>query len=141
MDDWTRNWKYFWDSIVGFTPSFEKWNIGEPNNNGDEDYAHITALGVGIPGSWNDLPDFGPISGVYQPKGYIVEYGGMPGDPLLNISASSTITIPTINPVGDYEICDSGSVTLNATENQFSGTKHKLAELQLHQEIHLQHLS
>ncbi len=119
----------FWDSIVGFTPSFEKWNIGEPNNNGDEDYAHITALGVGIPGSWNDLPDFGPISGVYQPKGYIVEYGGMPGDPLLNISASSTITIPTINPVGDYEICDSGSVTLNATgesvfwyETQVGGT-------------------
>jgi gliding motility-associated-like protein len=106
----------FWNGgINGFTSSFAKWNNGEPNNAGDEDYAHITAPGIGIPGSWNDLSNVGGASGDYQPKGYIVEYGGMPGDPILNISASSTLTIPVINPVSNYGICDSGSVTLNAT--------------------------
>ena len=106
----------FWNGgINGFTSSFAKWNNAEPNNANDEDYAHITAPGVGIPGSWNDLSNVGGASGDYQPKGYIVEYGGMPGDPVLNISASSTITIPAINPVSSYGICDADSVTLNAT--------------------------
>jgi hypothetical protein len=48
-----------------------------------EDYAHITAPGVGITGSWNDLTNTGDPAGNYQPKDYIVEYGGMSGDPVL----------------------------------------------------------
>jgi hypothetical protein len=60
------------------------WNT-EPNqyNGAQEDYAHITAPGVGITGSWNDLTNTGDPAGNYQPKGYIVEYGGMSGDPVL----------------------------------------------------------
>jgi len=74
----------FWNGLAnGSTPNFAFWNTGEPNQTGDEDYAHITASGVGIPGSWNDLSNTGGASGDYQPKGYIVEYGGMPGDPIL----------------------------------------------------------
>src|SRR5690606_18565137 len=85
----------FWNGQVnGSTPNFAFWNNAEPNNLGEEDYAHITAPGVGIPGSWNDLTNTGGDSGDYQPKGYIVEYGGMPGDPVLNISTSTNITIP-----------------------------------------------
>ncbi|WP_309613765.1 T9SS type B sorting domain-containing protein [Flavobacterium sp.] len=106
----------FWNGDVnGSTPNFAKWNNGEPNNLGDEDYAHITAPGLGITGSWNDLSNIGGASGDYQPKGYIVEYGGMPGDPILNISASSTTTIPQINQPGVYGICEGQNVTLNAT--------------------------
>jgi hypothetical protein len=69
--------------------------IAEPNqyNGAQENYAHITAPGVGITGSWNDLTNTGD-PGNYQPKGYIVEYGGMSGDPVLKIAASTTITIP-----------------------------------------------
>jgi hypothetical protein len=33
--------------------------------------------------SWNDLTNTGDPNGDYQPKEYIVEYGGMSGDPVL----------------------------------------------------------
>jgi gliding motility-associated-like protein len=106
----------FWNGgINGSSPNFANWNNAEPNNAGDEDYAHITAPGVGIPGSWNDLSNVGGASGDYQPKGYIVEYGGMPGDPILSISTSTTIIIQAINPVSTYAICNNVAITMNAT--------------------------
>ena len=71
----------FWQGgINGTTPNFAFWNTNEPNNLGNEDYAHVTDPSIGVPGSWNDLPLIGG-SGLYVPRGYIVEYGGMPGDP------------------------------------------------------------
>jgi gliding motility-associated-like protein len=108
------------------TPPFyyANWNApNEPNNttnstkpNG-EDYAHITAPTVGNPGTWNDLPEAGDPITVYNyyPKGYIVEYGGMPGDPTLQISASTKITIPKITSTTPSSRCDAGSLTLQAT--------------------------
>ena len=106
----------FWNGgINGSTPNFAFWNTGEPNSFGDEDYTHITAPGVGIPGSWNDLKNNGEPSGDYQPKGYIVEYGGMPGDPVLQISTSSIISIPSITGTVSQTRCGNGSVTLTAT--------------------------
>jgi len=105
----------FWNGGVnGSTPSFALWNTGEPNNAGDEDYTHVTAPGVGITGSWNDLSNTGETSGDYQPKGYIVEFGGMPGDPILHISTSTTLTIPRITSTTAASNCGPGSVTLNA---------------------------
>ncbi len=107
----------FWNGgPTGSTPNFAFWNTGEPNNLGNEDYAHVTAPGVGINGSWNDLPVAGsPDSFDFQPKGYIVEYGGMPGDPILNISASTHITIPEIESTVESENCGPGAITLLAT--------------------------
>lgn len=106
----------FWNGgINGSSPNYSFWNNGEPNQSGDEDYAHITAPGVGTPGSWNDLSINGDSSGNYQPKGYIVEYGGMPGDPILQISTSTTITIPKITSTTPASRCGSGTVTLEAT--------------------------
>lgn len=105
----------FWNGgINGTTPNYANWNNGEPNNAGDEDYAHITAPGVGILGSWNDLSNTGEASGDYQPKGFIVEYGGMPGDPILQISTSTTITIPSITSTIGQSNCGEGSLTLSA---------------------------
>ncbi len=95
----------FWNGGPnGSSPNFANWNTGEPNDLMDEDYAHITDPSVGRPGSWNDLQINGdPGGGAYQPKGYIVEYGGMEGDPELNLSATTRITIPriptTVNPI------------------------------------------
>lgn len=111
------NWKWMTGPETGTNMSFTFWNTGEPNNLFDEDYAHITAPGLGITGSWNDLSNSGDASGDYQPKGYIVEYGGMPGDPVIQISTSSTITIPTITSVTAASNCDSGALTLQATSN------------------------
>ena len=106
----------FWNGTAnGSSPNFAFWNTGEPNQSNNEDYAHITAPGVGIPGSWNDLSNTGASSGSYQPKGYIVEYGGMPGDPTLQLSASTRLTIATITNTTSANRCGSGSVTLSAT--------------------------
>jgi gliding motility-associated-like protein len=107
----------FWfGGANGSTPNFAFWNNGEPNNAGDEDYAHVTAPGVGIRGSWNDLPNNGS-TGVYEPKGYIVEYGGMPGDSPIDISASTEITVPSITSVIPASVCGQGTVTLQASGN------------------------
>lgn len=116
-----ENGTVFWNGgVAGSSPNFAFWNNGEPNNAENENYAHITAPGVGIPGSWNDLSNTGGTSGNYQPKGYIVEYGGMPGDPVLNISTSTTLTIPTIQSSSTASICGPGTVTISAVSD--SGT-------------------
>jgi gliding motility-associated-like protein len=109
----------FWNGLAnGSSPNFAFWNNGEPNqfNGANEDYAHVTAPGVGISGSWNDLTITGDPSGNYQPKGYIVEYGGMvPGDvDAIQISASTSMTIAQISVTTPAPICDSGIVTLQA---------------------------
>ncbi|KQB40570.1 T9SS type B sorting domain-containing protein [Flavobacterium aquidurense] len=108
----------FWNGTAnGSTPNFAFWNNGEPNNQGgNEKYAHVTQPGVGTKGSWNDLSNTGDPSGNYQPKGYVVEYGGMPGELPLKIAASTKITIPVATPDPNLNsVCDSGSFTLNAT--------------------------
>jgi len=108
----------FWTGdFSGFTPNFAFWNAGEPNNQGNENYAHITAPGVGRYGSWNDLSDTGDISGDYQPKGYIVEYGGMPGDPTLHISTSTSLTIASITSTTPATRCGTGTVNIQAVSN------------------------
>ncbi|MBE8725598.1 T9SS type B sorting domain-containing protein [Flavobacterium hungaricum] len=108
----------FWNGTAnGSTPNFAFWNSQEPNQLGDEDYAHITQPGVGIKGSWNDLANTGSLipGDNYQPKGYVVEYGGMPGESPLEIAASTKITIPTATVLPPDSICDSGSTTLTAS--------------------------
>ncbi|RED21976.1 gliding motility-associated-like protein [Flavobacterium cutihirudinis] len=113
-------WKWVTGPEAGTVMSYTFWNTGEPNNQGDEDYAHITT-NVGIKGSWNDLSNTGATSGDYQPKGYIVEYGGMPGEAPLQIAASTKITIPVATPSANPNpVCDSGIFTFNATTT--SGT-------------------
>jgi len=98
---------------------YANWNSpNEPNDSkNNEDYAHITSAAVGNPGTWNDLPEQGDPPGNYYPQGYIVEYGGMPGDQTLQISASTTITIPQITSTTPNSRCDSGIVILTATAN------------------------
>lgn len=89
----------FWQGLASGTElTFANWNGGEPNNvgGGGEDYAHIAAASVirgGAPiGAWNDLPNGGG-GGAYASQGYVVEYGGMPGDPILNISATTILNM------------------------------------------------
>ncbi|MEH6705355.1 MAG: PA14 domain-containing protein [Galbibacter orientalis] len=91
----------FWQGTGGGTVvdgMYEKWNDGEPNNSGNEDYAHINAPGTGFDGSWNDLSNTGATSGAYQPKGYLVEYGGLnSGETFPDVSAVTKITPFVIN--------------------------------------------
>lgn len=116
-------WKWVTGPETGTIMAYTKWNNGEPNNsNGNtngigEDYAHITAPGIGLPGSWNDLTNTGETNGNYQPKGYIVEYGEMVAGDVDNIqiSTSTTITIPKITNTTSSQRCGSGSLTLKVT--------------------------
>jgi gliding motility-associated-like protein len=103
---------------AGTNVTYTNWNSGEPNNLGDEDYVHITDPSVGILGSWNDLTITGTSSGPYQPQGFIVEYGGMPGDQPINIATSTSMIIPyIIEAKTESVVCDSGTFVLNATSN------------------------
>lgn len=110
----------FWNGVAnGSTPNYANWNINEPNNvNGGEDYAHITDPSIGIRGAWNDLRVAGDPPGNYHPKGYIVEYGGMPDDPDLNIATSTSIYTTYIEDTQSASICDGGTVTLKAKATQ-----------------------
>lgn len=112
-------------NTIGTDYPYANWNApNEPNDaNNNEDYAHIVHpnLPNANKGEWNDLPNEGFLDDpnyYYEPKGYIVEYGGMPGDPILNISASTKIFIPRITvPNTPTPICGTGTATLTATAN------------------------
>lgn len=112
----------FWiGEVNGYAPNnaYANWNKNpdspEPNNLGNEDYAHITDDSVAIPlGSWNDLNNTGGSSGAYQPKGYIVEYGGMDPNETPISTISSKIYVPEL-VVDDGARCGPGSVSLTAS--------------------------
>ena len=101
------------------TGQYSNWNSGEPNDSGgNEDYAHITDQSVGPAGSWNDLPNnTSSQPPQYTATGFVVEYGGMPGDPELNISASTSFSPPEILSTTPATTCENETVTLQATSN------------------------
>jgi len=112
----------FWNGAVsGSAPPgvFSFWNVGEPNNLGEEHYAHITDPDIGILGSWNDLAVTGsedPDS-PYHPQGYIVEFGGMDGDPDdINVSGSTTIVMPKTE-ITSNNVCDEGLAQISLSTN------------------------
>ncbi|BAO76465.1 hypothetical protein WPG_2235 [Winogradskyella sp. PG-2] len=112
----------FWNGVSnGSAPDgmFSFWNTNEPNNCcGGENYAHITDPSIGILGSWNDLPVTGEPNSAspYHPKGYLVEFGGMPDDPDINVSASTVIVTPKLD-IASNNICDNGSTQISLTTN------------------------
>ncbi len=96
---------------------FTNWNDGEPNNAGDEDYAHMMDWSTPA-GRWNDLPNAGG-GGQYAPTGYIVEYGGRSGDPnILDQISGNTILERQrdIEVIGPSSVCPNvEGVIYNAT--------------------------
>ena len=114
----------FWNGLGnGSAPNgeFAFWNTNEPNNCcGGEDYAHVTDPSVGIAGSWNDLPVDGGANtqpdNPFSPKGYVVEFGGTPGDPEVNLSASTRIITPKYNIVESVQ-CGPGPTEFQITTN------------------------
>jgi hypothetical protein len=89
----------FWQGGAGGSVvcgQYNNWAVGEPNNfGGNENYAHVIgnpALGPENQGRWNDLSNTGP-GGDYAPLGYLIEYGGFPFDPPLQITGLVTIDL------------------------------------------------
>lgn len=101
----------FWignDAGSPYNNAYTNWNYGEPNDaSGGEDYAEFTPTG-----EWNDMP-------TSSTRGYVVEYGGMTGDPVIHISDVATVTIsyaplaPT-SIIGTSTICNGFSTELTA---------------------------
>ncbi|HLO04253.1 MAG TPA: LecA/PA-IL family lectin, partial [Symbiobacteriaceae bacterium] len=72
---------YTGNSVNG---QYNHWAGGEPNDCGyNEDYGHYYT-----DGSWNDYPNYADSI-----AGYVVEYGGMPGDSAPVLQASTTVLI------------------------------------------------
>ncbi len=68
---------------------YDNWlSPTQPDNSSNEDYLQFIAGGTG---KWNDLPDSG--AGVIQ--GYVVEYGGLAGDPVLHITGQVVVHVLT----------------------------------------------
>ncbi len=118
----------FWqgNNINGYAVNgrFSYWSEGEPNNmytdvnNGvGEDYGHINQNPSLRIKTWNDLRNNGdgPNSQYYRPQGFVVEFGGMEGDPELQLSATSIIEVQKIafSDQRDFEICFGDSIRLN----------------------------
>ena len=61
---------------------YNNWASGEPNDAGNEDYAHYLSNG-----QWNDYANTTFV------QGYVVEYGGSAGDPTLTLTSSATVNV------------------------------------------------
>ena len=111
-------WRWMTGPEAGDNLAYTNWNSGEPNDYGSgEDYAHIT-FNTGTPGSWNDLPsNTTDQTSDYQAKGFVIEYGGMPGDPSLSISAATTFSPPQILSNSPSVSCGNDPANLSATSN------------------------
>lgn len=99
----------FWSNLSGglvVGGNYANWNGGEPNNSSDEDYGQFVPSGM-----WNDLPNAGTITG------YVVEYGGMAGDPVIHISDVVSVNVvynPTSITASAATICNGYRTTLTA---------------------------
>ena len=114
----------FWDN-TGTITEYSKWGSGEPNNYGSgEAFLHYYQSNT-----WNDYPN-----NESSIAGYIVEYGGMPGDEYTMEESYSDVSVintnwvePTPTPteiLEDWQISDKASEGLFTEANQLLGTAH-----------------
>jgi hypothetical protein len=67
-------------------------------------------------------------SGAFAPLGYVVEYGGMAGDPTLQITGDVTVNVvpvndaPTTNAGGPYTVNEGSSITLSGSGADIDST-------------------
>lgn len=89
----------FWSGVPGsaYNSRYANWNEGEPNSGlHGEDYVQFFP---GSGGKWNNLN--GASNETYI-SGYIVEYGGMADDPVIQITDNVNVTITQgITATGD----------------------------------------
>jgi hypothetical protein len=95
---------------------YNNWAVDQPDDWGldGEDYAHFYA-----DGTWNDMPiDHAAV------VGYVVEYGGMPGDPTPQLNGSVTVNVvkPDISIRGNGNIIANGSVAVSLLDGTDFGS-------------------
>ena len=112
-----QNWNRF---DVPYSASLATTNWEPNNSGGNEDYAHITFFPSNPSESlkWNDLPNSGS-SGDYLPAGYLIEWGGMPGDPPVSLIASVALQVYSLsfNTNREFTKCQGDTIRLNKADN------------------------
>ena len=84
----TQFWQGTYHSGSSVGGSYVNWNtrngsLIQPDNYANEDYGQFYTTG-----KWNDLPNNSA-----NITGYLVEYGGMPNDPILQLAAAATVEV------------------------------------------------
>ena len=94
----------FYNQTTQVSTGYTNWYTagGEPNNINDEDY-----LAINNNGAWGDGDQANSFS-------YIIEYGGMDGDPTLNMTTTTTLNIDLVTPKSPGGIVDDLALWLDA---------------------------
>jgi pectate lyase len=105
-------------AIGGAFIGWRTFGNAEPNDyNPGEDYGIF--LGVD---NWND---YNIAGGDVPSVGYVIEYGGMPGDPVVSLAASSSVTVimpaPIVTAVSPSVGRTDGGATITITGTNFTG--------------------
>ncbi len=80
-------------SLTAVSGQYSNWNPGEPNNSGTGEHYGEIYSSSGNSGAWNDLSSTNSL-------GYVVEYGGLPGDPVVQLSATRLIVVQATSVLG-----------------------------------------
>lgn len=110
--------KVFWKDGGTQPGEFSNWQAGLPNGAVDEDYMYMIDSG-----RWYDL-DNGDASA----NGYVVEYGGMAGDPVMDVSETCRLTITA--PYNKSSVLIAPTIELNLDDSiPLSGTTIAVTDL------------
>ncbi len=110
-----ENGTVFYSGGSAYDGNYINWNTAnnEPNSSqANEDY--LMMYSSNYPGEWNDI---------YSTKtyGYVVEYGGMTGDPALTMTTTTTLNINIVRPEAPGGIVDNLRVWFNANSGTTDG--------------------
>ena len=109
----------FWQGLSEGTPQngeYNNWSSNEPNNAGDENYAHFLS-----DGTWNDYNFTNDAI-----DGYVVEYGGMAGGALTLEAAPLTVNVASVN---DAPVLSGNDASFTLSEDDQNNTGHLITDL------------
>ncbi|WP_461631437.1 MBG domain-containing protein [Labilibaculum euxinus] len=101
----------FYQNGAVVSGKYENWSTGQPDDAGSVE----TSLQFFTSnGTWNDRQND-------YTSGYIVEYGGMDGDPTINMTTTTTLNIDLVRPEAPGGIVDNLRVWFNANSGTTNG--------------------
>ncbi len=117
----------FWagdDAGSAVDDEYNNWNGGEPNDDDGEDYGGFFDPSGDNSNVWNDFGDG-------SDAGYVIEYGGLSGDPDVQLADTRTVTINSSSSlpvserfedgpdeIGDWRIEDDATTGVDVDGNQ-----------------------